>query len=78
MKVFRGYAKGELKDAFARVQNVDHWKNSISAVPGNLSLSDREIISAAIVFYAGCEPVFSTEGRSTRVVAVGYYAAVGA
>lgn len=77
--VFRGYARAELCDAFDRVKHPDNWKMPIDCVlPGMLSRRDRDVIEAAVIFFAGCEPGFSRWGRDTRVEAVGYYAAVGA
>lgn len=77
--VYRGYSRAELRKAFERVQDKTNWKNPIDVTLPYLKPSERSLIHAAVVFFAGCEPTFEVlNTRQHRVRAVGYYAAVGA
>lgn len=75
--VYDGYTREELSAAFDLVKNRAGWK-----LPVNVLLppdADRKLITAAVIFFAGCVPEFITEpGGDLTVTAVGYYAAVGA
>ena len=79
VRVFRGYSRAELKDAFERVEDKTNWKNPIDTVlPGMLSGAEQSLIEAAVIFFAGCEPTILPYEFGTRVTAKGYYHAVGA
>lgn len=78
-----GYTRAQLSEAFDRVKSPENWKLPIDAtLEGRLSGPEKTVIEAAVIFYAGCSAIFTTEikgrGYSTRVRAAGYYAAVGA
>lgn len=86
VRVYKGYTRAELSEAFDRVKNPDNWKLPINVtLPVWLARREKTMIEAAVVFYAGCCPEFTElrDGsggviRGTRVTAAGYYAAVGA
>lgn len=80
VRVFRGYSKAELHDAFELVEDKANWKNPIDTlVPMKLDGGMRHKINAAVIFFAGCEAKFIHAGRDrVRVTAPGYYASVGA
>jgi len=71
------YTVEQLQQAFASVQNSEHWKNPISAT---INKVDQDLVHEAIVYFAGCnprfEPIMGTELLTVK--AVGYYVAVGA
>jgi len=71
------WSRAELKAAFDLVANRSHWKNPIRrTVPAG---TDLELVREAVIFYTGSVPEFSTKpDGSTLVVAIGYFAAVGA
>lgn len=78
--VHEGFTRLQLSEAFDRVKNPTNWKMPIS---GMIPASDRDVTRAAIIFYAGCVPVFETprhKGFAGQLIvtAVGYYSAVGA
>lgn len=68
--------RGQLKEAFEKVQNKENWKLPIDSlcVP-----QDVQNIKNAIIFFTGSVPTFkkSEKGYTYRVQAAGYYAAVG-
>ena len=70
--------QAKLSAAFDRVKNAKHWKNPINKILA-LTPEERNVIEDAVIHFAGCVPTFikMADGR-TRVVAVGYYNAVGA
>ena len=71
------YTVEQLQQAFASVQNSEHWKNPISAT---INKVDQDLVHEAIVYFAGCnpqfEPIMGTELLTVK--AAGYYVAVGA
>lgn len=70
------YFVSELRVAFDKVQNKDHWKNPIDAV---ILTKDIKITEAAIIHYTGSVPTFTrVDGNNTRVKAAGYFATIGA
>lgn len=74
--VFQDYTRGELRETFELVQNKEHWKAHIDAMVPADTCTAR--VTAAVVFFAGCEPKFTYLPEGIRVQAVGYFAAVGA
>jgi hypothetical protein len=73
----------ELEAAFANVQPADNWKNPID-VEIEASIAEIGRVKEAITFYTGSiarasivRPVFGTELFRVRIVAAGYYAAIG-
>lgn len=76
MDTFTTYPKEQLHEAFDKVCNPENWKLPIDAT---CTRADIDILSEAIVFFAGCRPTFEPiHGTDNyRVRAVGYYAAVG-
>ena len=81
---FQGFTVAELRTAFELVEDKTNWKNPIDkSLAGPLTVAERKLINAAVIFFAGCEAKFTDEGGLagaifTRVKAVGYYVAVGA
>lgn len=75
-EVFDGLTRDELAAAFRLVKNPANWKLAIDAVVP--ATADREAISSACVFYAGCLPEFVRVADGWRVLAAGYYACIGA
>lgn len=76
--VHRGYTRVELKAAFDAVCNKENWKLPICSI---IKSSDRDLVEAAIEFFAGCTPSFSKSKRKGDFLVVeaqGYYLAVGA
>lgn len=70
--------RGELSEAFSRVQDKKNWKNPISAVVA-LTDYERALTEEAISFFAGSPSFFQiVDGGKYRVTAPGYYASVGA
>ena len=72
--------QAELKAAFERVENKSNWKLPIDAtIELENPIQDAILISDAVIHFAGCVPtIWHMEGNKYRVVAIGYYAAVGA
>lgn len=74
----RDVTQGELSHAFDFVADRSNWKNPIDVV---VVLSDRQValVREAVVFFTGSVPTITKrEDGAVRVVAAGYYAAVGA
>ncbi len=70
------YTVHELRGAFDRVQDKTNWKNPIDAV---ILTKDQDITRAAIIHYTGSAPSFGRiDGNNLRVLAAGYYIAIGA
>ena len=73
--VFDGFTRDELTAAFRLVENPANWKLRINAVvPAD---ADRQAISSAVIFFAGCLPEFVKVPGGYRVLAAGYYACIG-
>lgn len=79
----RDVTRGELRQAFERVSHPNNWKLGINRVV-DLNNWEMELISEAVIFFTGSAPEFFPMVGATfpknryRVVAAGYYAAVGA
>lgn len=72
-----GYTDEQLKEAFDKVKNREHWKDRINAVVGEDE--DLDLISFAVGYYTGGVPTISrARGGGYRVRARGYWACVGA
>lgn len=71
------YTREQLLAAFNKVCDEVNWKMPIDAT---CESDDLDIITEAIIFFAGCRPTFEPiHGTElVRVRAVGYYEAVGA
>ena len=73
------YTREQLKEAFDKVQNKDHWKNPIDAV---IPKQAMDITADAIQFFTGTQAFFNSnnltlaqcEAGMVRVTAIGYYA----
>ena len=73
------YTRDQLKEAFEKVQNKDHWKNPIDAV---IPKQAMDITADAIHFFTGTQAFFSSnrltlkevQDGCVRVTAIGYYA----
>lgn len=73
------YTRMALSEAFDWVKDQTNWKNPIDCtLRGVTTAVDRQLIAAAITFYAGCTATFTGTKQGLRVQAVGYYRAVGA
>jgi hypothetical protein len=65
--------------AFTEVQNKEHWKYPIDCTLDACDDTKQQLISDAVIFYAGCVPDFERlPNGKVRVTAIGYYNAVGA
>jgi hypothetical protein len=73
------FPRSELSAALDRVKNKKNWKSRINRIVTFKSERERVAVEEAVVFFCGCvaEMYDMGDGR-TRVVADGYYAAVGA
>lgn len=86
----RQVSRGELDEAFKKVQPKDNWKNPINAevvVEGDEEIA---MIREAVIFFTGSVPSFKAlrpvrpirgkDGGAMlyKVVAAGYYVAIGA
>jgi hypothetical protein len=74
--VYGGYTRKQLTDAFELVRPAGDWKLEIDATaPAG---TDRELVTTAVIFFTGSVPDYeANEDGSFRVVADGYYIAVG-
>jgi hypothetical protein len=75
---FNGHTEKALHEAFDKVKNRSNWKMPISRrVKRDENLF---LIADAVIFFTGSVPEWIEEGRADkiRIVASGYYAAVGA
>ncbi len=71
--------QGELKAAFALVENKHNWKYPIDCTVTVANDRDMEIIRAAVTWFTGSEATFAFKRPNRyRVQAKGYYAAIGA
>lgn len=71
-----GYSIGELRRAFHLVANQENWKYPIDA---KVSANLQRVVGLAITFMTGSDATFQDAGHGLiRVVAEGYYSAVGA
>lgn len=75
-----GFTETELRAAFSRVENKEHWKKPIAALVQVVSERELEAIKYAVTFYTGSVATVSRGfGPDVyKVTAAGYYAAVGA
>ena len=65
-----GFTRGQLKEAFEKVQNKEDWKDEVM---GYCSAKDKILIREAVVFFTATEPRFTKIGRNSwRVYAPGY------
>ena len=71
------YSQEQLHEAFTKIQNKDNWKNPIDAV---IDRKEEELITEAVVHFAGCVPTYEPIHGTTRyrVRAAGYYQTIGA
>lgn len=77
-------SRGQLKEVFAKVCDPKNWKLPINAIVA-LAPAEVQMLAVAIPFFAGCAaeifpwPQACVAGKKFyRVMAVGYYEAVGA
>ena len=70
------FSEEDLRTAFEKVENADHWKNPVKAF---CKVEDRDIIERAIEFYTGSEAVFYVTDVDgwLKVEADGYFVAIG-
>jgi len=79
-----GLSRGELHEAFKRVENPRNWKAPIDAKfttvqEPSASLHEVAVIREAVIFFTGSEPTITHEGNFRfRCRAPGYFATVGA
>lgn len=69
------YTDEDLGAAFDSVKNSKNWKNPINRLISNDA--DRELIARAIIYFTGSRPEFIEQNGKTRVIASGYYNAIG-
>lgn len=71
--------RGELTEAFKKVEPAGNWKLPISAKIAPPSELERAMIREAVIFFTGSIPVFlPVAGGKMLVAAPGYYATIGA
>ena len=64
----------DLRNAFERVQNSDHWKGPIDATVGHSEGFTEKIISDAVMFFTATEATISDDGMGDmHVIAAGYW-----
>jgi hypothetical protein len=74
--VHDGYKVRDLRAAFQKVQDRDHWKNPISY---GCDVDDIDILKVAVIFFTGSVPQFThLHGRVWLCEADGYFRAIGA
>jgi hypothetical protein len=75
-KVFSGYTKNEMIDAFDLVKNPENWKGIIVAV---IDIKEQSVVDAAISFFTGGGAEYGPEeGGKVQVQAPGYHQMIGA
>lgn len=76
----RVYTQEELLAAFKRVENKSDWKKRIWRLVVIKDQEDRQLITQAVIHFTGSVPEFfeTATPNKYRVVANGYYAAIGA
>lgn len=73
------YTQDELRAAFDRVACTKNWKNRINRIVTIADAAERDLISKAIIHFTGSVPEFVEQpSGKVRVIADGYYAAIGA
>jgi dTDP-4-dehydrorhamnose reductase len=71
--------RGELNEAFKKVEPKPHWKAPINAIVHVANERELFMIHEAIVFFCGCKAAATfVEPAKYRFEAPGYWAAVGA
>lgn len=64
---------------FAKVEPKDNWKDPIDTTIATPTAEEQAAITDAVIYFCGCVPEFyPTKDGKTRVIAEGYYNAVGA
>lgn len=67
-----------LQDAFARVQNTEHWKGAIDAtltLAADVAERELALVAEAIEFFTATEALITHLGENRyRVIAPGYWA----
>ena len=73
VKVYDGYTRAQLSEAFDSVKCPANWKSPIDATLLSVEQDYVRLVDAAIVFYTGSKPVFEITGQVIRVTAPGYW-----
>jgi hypothetical protein len=76
-KVFFGYNRSQLKEAFDKVCDVDNWKRPIDKI---VSVQDLSVVCTAVAFFVGGYPEVNYTGSNSeyRIKSPGYYEICGA
>lgn len=71
-----GYDEAEIRAAFERVENPNHWKDPVDCIVRDTDQAERDLIAFAINFFTATEASWSRVGQTSvwRVRAAGYYA----
>jgi chromosome condensin MukBEF MukE localization factor len=73
------YTQEQLQAAFNKVANSKNWKNRINRIVTVADDSERDLIARAVIHFTGSVADFIELGDNKyRVIADGYYAAIGA
>jgi len=73
------FTVGELRDAFEKVADRENWKMPVKAFASLRTDRERKRMREAVMFMTGSVPTITrTRGTIHKVVADGYYAAIGA
>lgn len=70
-----GFNRRQLRAAFDRVKNTEHWKGPVDAL---IHASERDAVEAAIGYFCGSIAEFAPVGNMLRVRAAGYWEDIGA
>ncbi len=71
-----GYDEAEIRAAFERVENPNHWKDPVDCIVRDTDQDERDLIAFAISFFTSTEASWSRVGQTSvwRVRADGYRA----
>jgi hypothetical protein len=73
------YTNEQMSQCFANVQNAKGWKHRINKLIDNPGEKNLDCLAEAILNFTGSMPTFFNESNGkVRVMAEGYYAAIGA
>jgi hypothetical protein len=59
------FSREELSAAFSKVQNPNHWKDSIYSI---IDAKDKEVVARAIPYFTATEPTFTDIGNGQLLV----------
>jgi len=79
LKSGKQFTRTELKVMFDKVADKDNWKNPINSSTILRTDDEKELLLNAIEFYTGSKATIANIlGTTYKVIADGYYSAIGA